>query len=100
MNDQMSHADRLYRYAVSADSTRADHLAQAAGYIEQLEAENQRLREVLSFYKTCERCDGDGDEPWSDNDVCGPAPCRDCGGCGQGYDKGKRAADALGRRRK
>jgi hypothetical protein len=44
----MTHADRLYRYAVSSDSTKADHLASAAAYIEKLEAENQRLREALS----------------------------------------------------
>lgn len=41
--DEMDHADRLYRYAVSADSTRADHLASAAGYIEELEAKIERL---------------------------------------------------------
>jgi cell division septum initiation protein DivIVA len=41
-SDEMNHADRLYRYAVSADSTMADHLASAAGYIKQLE---QALRE-------------------------------------------------------
>jgi small-conductance mechanosensitive channel len=43
----MTHADRLYRYAVSSDSTKADNLASAAEYIQHLEAENQRLREAL-----------------------------------------------------
>jgi hypothetical protein len=44
----MTHADRLYRYAVSSDSTKADHLASAAKYIQHLEAENQRLIVMLS----------------------------------------------------
>ena len=44
MSDR-THINRLYRYASSDKSTRADHLAEAAAHIEKLEAELRTLHE-------------------------------------------------------
>jgi lysozyme family protein len=43
----MNHSDRLYMYAVSSSRTKADHLASAAGYIKQLEAEIASLKKRI-----------------------------------------------------
>lgn len=70
-------------------------ISEVCSELNRLHNENERLREALKFYAPCERCEGEGDEPHTDNDVCGPAGCSACKGMGQGFDKGRRAADAL-----
>lgn len=65
--------------------------------LERLRHHVEALTAALDFYRTCPRCEGYGDEPHTDDDVAGPAPCSACEGMGQGWDQGKRAEQALGR---
>lgn len=46
-------------------------------HISNLEMQLQALRELTD---ECPHCEGDGDEPGTDNDVTGPAPCSVCHG--------------------
>lgn len=65
------------------------------GELNESRAHAEALAEALEKYLPCERCDGDGEEPWSDNDVTGPAACSACQGMGFLFDGGKTAVEAL-----
>lgn len=49
----------------------------------------KRLERALRFYVPCGRCNGEGTEPGLDED------CQECGGVGQGHDRGITASEAL-----
>lgn len=45
-----------------------------------LSLHRKRVMEEKGFYIQCQHCEGEGDEPHTDNDVCGPATCSVCHG--------------------
>jgi hypothetical protein len=46
--DEMKHENRLLRYAMRSESTMAEHLSEAADYIQKLEAEKANMIDALT----------------------------------------------------